>query len=264
MNSSFLRIQSLSFWCVALVALYLLGCTAQPEQTTTAPKPLIHSVIFMDKSVSIDANEAYIQEKYSKAIRDIVEQNLRQTGDKLDIYFIHDNTAKAKALSVMVRSEKDEVEGASPTDRELIETAFATSLQREKTIFLQQALTKLNQSNPQSSNQYTDLWASMSVLSKANESGADVRVYYLSDMIESMQGSQRRDFHVRPPQSQSEAETWAKEDLPKLEQYLIGSPQITLVLPFPPTASSRQNNPHVTHYWQTLFQGMGTAALDEW
>jgi hypothetical protein len=204
-----------------------------------------------------------VNEKYRQALTDIIESNMKNKGDKLDVYFIHENTSKARAMSVMVRSEKESMDAANATDREAIETAYSLSLQKEKGIFLRQLLAKLNQQNTGSSNQATDIWASLPVIAKANESGAEIKVYYFSDMIESVKGSDRRDFHVKPPKDDAQADEAAKADIKKLEQYTIGSPQVTIVSPFEPTASSKENNPHVTHYWQTLFQELGGVSVEE-
>jgi hypothetical protein len=249
----------------ALLGLTLLAtsCTQPADQTATLPAAPIHTLVFLDKTQSVDVNKAFVQEKYRQALVDIVEQNLTNKGDKLEVYFIHENTSKAKALSLTVRSEKEGIENANATDREAIETAFQMSLQREKGIYLRQAMTKLNQQNTGASNQATDIWASLPIIAKAAENGAEVRVYYFSDMIESVKGAQRRDFHIHPPTDDAQADTWAQQDIKKLEQYAIGSPQVTVVSPFEPTASSRENNPHVAHYWQTLFQELGGVSVEE-
>jgi hypothetical protein len=239
------------------------SCNFTSEQTATLPETPIHTLVFLDKTQSVDVNKSFVQEKYRQALADIVKQNMTNKGDKLDVYFIHENTSKAKALSLTVRSEKEGIENANATDREAIETAFQMSLQREKGIFLRQAMTKLMQQNTGSSNQATDIWASLPVVAKAAEDGSLVRVYYFSDMVESVRGANRRDFHTNPPTDDAQAETWAKEDMKQLEQYAIGNPEVTIITPFEPTASTRENNPHVTHYWQTLFQELGGVSIEE-
>ena len=240
------------------------SCNFTSDQTTTTlPEAPIHTIVFLDKTQSVDVNKSFVQEKYRQALAEIVEQNMTNKGDKLDVYFIHENTSKAKALSLTVRSEKEGLENANATDREAIETAFQMSLQREKGIFLRQAMTKLMQQNSGASNQATNIWASLPVVAKAAEDGAQVRVYYFSDMVESVKGANRRDFHTNPPADDAQAETWAKEDVKQLEQYAIGGPEVTVITPFEPTASTRENNPHVTHYWQTLFQELGGVSMEE-
>ncbi|WP_228713476.1 hypothetical protein [Arundinibacter roseus] len=239
------------------------ACGPTAEQTPGTPPAPIHTLVFLDKTQSVNVNQAFVQEKYRQALGDIVEQNMTNKGDKLEVYFIHENTSKAKALSLTVRSEKEGIQNANATDQEAIETAFQLSLQREKGIFLRQSLVKLNQQNTGSSNQATDIWASLPIIAKAAESGAEVRVYYFSDMIESVKGADRRDFHTTPPTDDAQAKGWAQTDSKKFEQYAIGAPQVTVVSPFEATASTKENNPHVTHYWQTLFQELAGVSVEE-
>lgn len=233
------------------------------EQGTSAPVSPIHTLVFLDKTQSVNVNQNFVQAKYRQALNDIVESNMTNKGDKLEVYFIHENTSKAKALSLTVHSEKEGVENANATDREAIKTAFQMALQREHGIFLRQVLSKLNQQNTGASNQSTDIWASLPIIARAAQDGAQVRVYYFSDMIESVKGTDRRDFHHLPPTSDAQAATWAKADAKKMEQYAIGTPEVTVVSPFEPTASTKENNPHVTRYWQVLFEEMGGASLEE-
>jgi hypothetical protein len=243
--------------------LALASCGDDKETTKSVADAPVFTLVFMDKTQSVHVDKNYVNNKYRQALTDIVENNMKNKGDKLEVYFIHENTSKARALSLAVRSEKDNVEGANATDMEGIETAFQLSLQKEKSIYLRQLLAKLNQQNTGASNLSTDIWASLPVIAKANESGAQVKVYYFSDMIESVKGSDRRDFHINPPKDDSQAEQEAKADIKKLEKYAIGSPQVTIVSPFEPTASTKENNPHVTHYWQTLFQELGGVSIEE-
>jgi len=251
------------FLILAATIFLLSACGSEKETAKTLPDAPVYTLVFLDKTQSVNVNKQYVNEKYRRTLTDIMENNMKNKGDKLEVYFIHENTSKARALSLTVRTEKDSEEGANATDKEAIETAFQLSLQREKGIFLRQLLGKLNQQNTGSSNLSTDIWASLPVIAKAGESGSEVKVYYFSDMIESVKGADRRDFHIKPPKNDAEAETDAKTDFKKLEQYQIGSPQVTIVSPFEATASSKENNPHVTHYWQTLFQELGGVTVDE-
>lgn len=233
------------------------------EQATSLPETPIHTLVFLDKTQSVNIDQNFVQAKYRQALTDIVENNMTNKGDKLEVYFIHENTSKAKALSLTVHSEKEVVGNANATDREAIETAFQMALQREHGIFLRQVLSKLNQQNTGASNQATDIWASLPIISKAAQDGARVRVYYFSDMIESVKGADRRDFHHQSPANDGEAETWAKADAKKMEKYALGTPEVTVVSPFEPTASTKENNPYITHYWQTLFEELGGVSVEE-
>lgn len=241
----------------------LLACSGDGDKAHVNTEGPIYTLIFLDKTRSVNINKTFVAQKYQQAITDIVEQNIRQKGDRLDVYFIHENTSKARALNVTVRSEMDDVSAASPTDRETAETEFAMSLTREKTQIRQRVLQQLVAQNSGTSNRETDIWASLPVIAKANETGATVKVYYLSDMIESVKGAGRRDFQVTPPKDNAQAEQWAKADAKQLKKYQIGSPDITMILPFEPNASVKENNPAITQYWQTLFSELGVGTVEE-
>ncbi|ADB41276.1 hypothetical protein [Spirosoma linguale] len=238
------------------------GCSSSPDKPTPTDDP-VYTLIFLDKTRSVDVNKAFVNRKYQQMVDEIIEQNIRQKGDKLDVYFIHENTSKARALNITVRSEMEDVSAASPTDREAAETEFKLLLTREKAQIRQRVLQQLVAQNTGSSNRETDIWASLPVIAKVNESGAAVKVFYLSDMIESVKGTGRRDFQMKPPKDNAQADEWAKADAQQLKRYTIGSPDITMVLPFEPNASVRENNPAVTQYWQTLFAELGAGVVEE-
>jgi hypothetical protein len=252
----------------ALLALLFAACSSEkkradvPGRETAADDPT-YTLFFIDKSLSNNSlSEA--RRAYEQVIREAIAENVHQKGDKVVVYFIHDNTAKARALSLTARTQLPDMEGASPTDREAAQTDYELQLAREHTTLQRQVLAKLDVPNPDLSNQHTDLWGSLDVLTRADESGREVRAYYLSDMVESMAGSGRRDFHKTPPATNEQADEWAKADAKKLGgQYAIGSPSVRLVLPFAATASAKENNPTITRYWHTLLETMGAQQVEE-
>ncbi|MGF7218552.1 hypothetical protein GGR92_004729 [Spirosoma lacussanchae] len=245
-----------------VVLLIVCACSSSTDTATQTGTPT-YTLIFIDKTRSVNVNKTFVARKYQQAINDIVEQNIQQKGDQLDVYFIHENTSKARALNVTAQTEREDVSSASPTDREAAETEFGLLLGRERTRIKQRVLQQLMAQNSGASSQETDIWASLPVIQKANETGLSVKVYYLSDMIESVKGPDRRDFQKTPPRDNAQADEWAKADAEKLKRYTIGSPAITMMLPFEPSASVRENNPAVTQYWQTLFAELGAANVSE-
>jgi len=235
----------------------------EKDKKTIADAPT-HTLVFIDKTQSVNVNRAFVNDKYKQVLNDLVEQNIRQKGDKLEVYFIHENTQKGRAMSLTCRTEVENTEAMNATDREAAQTSSDMLLQRERMIFLRQAMAKLGVQNVGSSQQYTDIWASLPVIASAAEAGAEVKVYYLSDMIESMRGPQRRDFHTKAPQDNAQAETWAKADAKgSLKNYALGGADIKIVLPFEPTSSTKENNPTVTTYWTTLLQELGAVGVEE-
>ncbi|MCY7351774.1 MAG: hypothetical protein LH606_14100 [Cytophagaceae bacterium] len=219
------------------------------------------SLVLLDKSVSINANDPYIRQKYQQALATLISENIKRKGDRLDVYFIHDNTAKAKALERVCQSEKEDVSSANQTDAEAAETSFAVSLQKEQAKFQREATAQLAAPNPSSSNRYTDILASLPVANRLAERGFRVKTYYFSDMIESMRGTNRRDFHTAPPASSAQAESWARQDAERLKPTLpkLTEVEFYTILPFQPTASSKTNNPNITLYWETLLRELGVS-----
>lgn len=252
-----------SLFLLFLTAL-LVSCSTDSATKRPADEPT-YTLIFMDKSLSVNTNQDFARQKYSNAVQTMLNETVRQAGDKIEVYYIHENTTKARALSLTVRTAADDLAGTSPTDREAAQTEFDIALQRERAGFIRQIISKLDQQNPSISNQRTNIWGSLSTIAHASETGMAVQVLYLSDMIESMAGQpNRRDFHKTPPANQTQADVWATADAALLdEQYAIGSPTIRLVLPFTPTAPQRVNNPTVTRYWQTLFNKLGAEEVRE-
>ncbi|MDB5243290.1 MAG: hypothetical protein JWP57_3915 [Spirosoma sp.] len=240
----------------------VFACSTNKDKPAKTNEPT-YTLIFLDKTRSVNVDKAFVRQKYQQALTSIIDENIRQKGDQLAVYFIHENTAKARALNLTVRTEMEDVSAASSTDREAAETEFSLSLNREKAQIRQRVLQQLVAQNVGSSNQETDIWASLPVIEKANETGATVKVYYLSDMVESVKGTERRDFQVRPPKNNAQAEEWAKTDAKQLKRYTLGSPDIKMILPFEPNASVKQNNPAVTQYWQTLFSELGVGTVEE-
>jgi hypothetical protein len=247
-----------------LLLFFFTACSSDKKDRANVPidEPT-YTLFFIDKSLS-NNSLAEARSTYERVIREAIAENVRQKGDKVVVYFVHDNTAKARALSLTARTQLPDVEGASPTDREAAQTDYELQLTREQSTIVQKVLAKLDQTNTSQSNQHTDLWGSLDVLARADESGRAVKAYYLSDMVESMTGPDRRDFHKSPPATNEQADAWAKADAAKLgSQYAIGSPSIRLVLPFAATASARENNPTVTRYWHTLLETMGAQEVVE-
>ena len=244
------------------VCIFFFSCFSEEKKAAVTAGP-IYTLVFMDKTQSVNVNKAFVAQKYQQILSDLVEQNIRQKGDKIEIYFIHENTQKARALSITSRTEVEDVSAMNATDREAAETTAGLMLERERMVILKQVMSKLAIQNVGTSQRHTDIWASLPVIAKAAESGAEVKVYFLSDMIESMRGANRRDFHVTPPQNNAQADTWAKTDAKQLQQYALNASEIKIALPFEPTSSTQENNPTVTQYWSTLLQELGAGSVEE-
>jgi hypothetical protein len=245
----------LNSFLIGVFSLFIFSCGEEKKTENTAHSPTIYTLIFIDKTESVDIGKPFVAQKYQQALSKIIQENFRKAGDKFEGYYVHENTAKGRCLSMVCRTEVEDTEGMNVTDMEAAKTSYDLSIRKERNFVSQQALARLNEKNNGSSNQETNLTQSLSVISKAAESGLLVKVFYFSDMVESVKNG--RDFHINPPKDDAEAEQWAKIDAEKMKNYSLANVDISMILPFEPTSSSKENNPTVTHYWQKLFEAMG-------
>lgn len=247
-----------------ITILVLFGsCSPNEDKESKSSFQSKTTLIFIDKSISVDVNKLYISNKFQIALNKIIEENITNTGDKLEMYYIHENTSKARCFTVTCRTSKEETNGMSETDKEAANTNYELSIRKERSYVLQQAKKYLMAENTNRSNLQTDIWATFQIMDKETKSNNAVKAYYFSDMVESMNGENRRDFHVKPPNNEEEAFKWAKLDAEKMVNLDLSVAQITMILPFDPMSSSKENSPYITHYWNTLFTKLGVQEVVE-
>jgi hypothetical protein len=89
-------------------------------------------------------------------------------------------------------------------------------------------------------------------------------VFYFSDMHESMHGSNRRDFHQRPPRNRQQAHEWASEDAAwiadnmSLDTERMSTADVTVFLG---GHGNLAGAPHVRAYWERLFDAVGVGSV---
>lgn len=242
------------------IGLSLWACSDSETQTEAKAVKPIHTVIFMDKTSSVDISKPFVAQKYQQLLQQVVDENIRQAGDQIDIYFVHENTAKGKSISLTSRTERENTQGMNATDLEAAQTSYEMMLKKEKNIFIRQCMAQLNKKNGGSSNAETDLKAAIPILSEAAADGSEVRAYFLSDMVQSQKNG--RDFHRNAPSNSTQASEWAEEDMGQFAEANLLNCDIQMVLPFEPTSSSSINNPNITVYWQTLLGQLGAGVSE--
>lgn len=263
------------YWLTFALMGLLMACGGENSEQNTqeetvasesapASKPK-NTLVFLDKSLSVNEDAAYVEKKYTKVLTDLVQKDINGAGDKIEVWLIHENTAKGKALELTSRTALEATEGMSQTDVEAAQTNYDFSLQKERLNFTKQILSQLATPNESRSNKQTDIQASLQAIGTVASKGEPVEVYYFSDMVESMSQKSRRDFHHTPPKTTAQADEWAKADALGLKsQYpnLTGV-AVHMVLPFEPTTSSKINNPNITQYWKTFFTELGVKSVRE-
>ncbi len=243
--------------------LLISGCGSSEKEEKSAPEKTepVHTLLFIDKTESVSVAKPFILNKYRNAIQSVIDRNINQSGDQLEIYYIHENTSKARCLNVFARTEKESTEGMNATDLEANKNTYDLSIAKERKTIFNMAMQKLTEENSGASNRETNVGISIPIISDALGKSRNVRVYYFSDMIESVKSG--RDFHLAPPSSTAQAEEWAKADAGKYSSMDISPAAVTFILPFEATSSSRENNPHVTEYWKAYFGQLGVGRITE-
>jgi hypothetical protein len=235
--------------------------TSDSDTSTEAPKKNNYTLVFFDKTQSVDLDKPFVRNKYENALKALLDQHIQKEGDQLDVYYIHENTQKSKAVSLITRTTKEETLGLSQTDKEAAETNYQMSIQKERKMMLQIVTQKMLEKNTGSSNAETNVSASVPAVSAAGEGGKLVFAYYFSDMVESLKNG--RDFHKMAPISHDQAEEWAKADIENYKNHSLINTKVFIVLPFEPTSSTKENNPNVTDYWKVFFDGLGVSGVME-
>ncbi len=247
--------------------LFLSNCGA-PEKPITPPKAILSNyiLIFIDKTLSFSDKNQYVIDKYNKALLKIIQENIKQKNDKIEVYFVHDNTAGAKVFSSQIKAELPDSAGLNPTDLVALRNDYQLLIKKQKNKIIKQSTDALLTDNANESGKYTDLLATINIIDKKNgkkKENTVFKVFYLSDMVESMPNMDKRDFHKRPPYSAKEAAEWAVLDAKKFTDIDIENVEITYVLPYSPMTSGYQNNPNVVAYWQKLFEIFGVDEINE-
>jgi len=241
---------------------FLYSCqfseTSESDNQKENPR---HTLVFIDKSASLSNDENYQIQKYQDQVRLLVQEGIQREGDRIDVYFLHENTLKGKSLQLIAKTKLDDTQNLNPTDKESAELDFSLRLGKEKLDFEKKIMALIQEKNTSYSNQMTDISSSLTILNSLPTHSHAITAYYFSDMLESTRMG--RDFHKQKPANSTEAKTWATDDAEKWKNISLHQVSIVMVLPFNPLASSQQNDPFVTLYWKTLFENLGSLSVEE-
>jgi hypothetical protein len=244
---------------ISLLSLSFYSCSDTSSEQQTRKKAPTISLIFLDKSVSLNLNADFVKQKYEPIVRQILKDNIQQEGDKIEVWYIHQNTSKGKAMQLMSRATLPDLNGMSPSDADYAKSTHEVELGREHTLMFARIKTLLEAANQSASKEATDVSATLPIIDKTCQEWENVRVYYFSDMIESNSASSSRIFDKNPPKDATQAEEWAKIDAKNWQSRLnsISMAEVKVILPYPPTANTSTNNPQISNYWQKLFENLG-------
>lgn len=250
---------------VLVVLLVLLvgttGCGSDPDSSKSPSRPTTQTLVFLDQSVSTGGHPQ-ARALFADSLRHIVHRHLQHPGDRLSLFLVHENTL-SKAHRVNLRNDVAPPQKKEFPDERALEQA---RYRKETEQFLQKATSRLQNflaSPPPTSADWTDLWGTLGVASTELSPDVDEhRLYYLSDMFESMPGPARRNFDRRPPTSRTQAQRWARADADTLNTFMVVRPdrlrraRVRVLLG---TLATKDHAQAVKFYWRTLFRELGVA-----
>jgi len=245
---------------VLVLSLGTAGCGEAPDASSEDSDPAAtHTLVFLDQSVSTGGHPE-ARALFADSLRHIVHRHLRHPGDRLSLFLVHEHTL-SKAHRVPLKNDVAPLQQKEFPDEQALERA---RYRKETEQFLQAATTRLQnvlESPPPTSTDWTDLWGTLGVAStKLSDEADEYRLYYLSDMFESMAGPARRNFDRRPPTARTQAQRWARADADTLDTFMILRPdrlQDARVRVLLGTLATKDHAQAVKFYWLTLLQELG-------
>jgi hypothetical protein len=254
----------------ALAALFLLSsltgcdCCKGPSAESNT-----HLIVFIDKTLSVDFTST-AEDQVVAQLAGLLEGKIGRQGDRVSGYYIHRNTsASSRFLQEEFATPVPDVttEGGVTAKRLLRE------YEGEQQQFRQQCLdgikTGLAQVNTERTSAYTDLWAALELMSRffaTAQPGDEKIAVFISDMVESMQGPGRRDFHRHKIPSKEAAEQMAREDAAWIQANLNVQPAhlagATVKIRLPHDPMSQNDFSMLRYYWEALLGEVGVGGVE--
>ncbi len=205
------------------------------------------TIIYKDQSGSVRPSLIQIK-KEQTIIKKTLLERINQAGDQVIISYLYKNTGNISNAKVLVFEPTENTIAPASTAGKAREK---TRLMREKFLFISKVLRALNQDVPKSNE--THILASLPKIYDQLLLHADIRVIYLSDMLEY---SPIRKLFLR---SKSDAEQKGRRDAQRIIQDFNLSKRAFSQLKIDCYLPVGMMNHHTTfsylsYYWETVFK----------
>lgn len=244
-----------------IVFLFLLNTIVAQENKT------FYTIVFVDKSASSD-NNSNAKAEFKSSIHSIINARYRKVNSEIRGYTIQQGTLSTSsfiddAFKFTPKSCKD----CGSMKQKMVEQQNQLHVLKIQNGVQKKIIDQFNALNPNSSNQYTDLWGSLELISRfLDGKTGDRLVIYSSDMVESMSGKGRRDFHKNPIKDRTQAINLAIQDFTWIKNNLSLNLSVFKGLKIevwpPRNTLEGSKHPFTIYYWETLFGKLG--AKLEW
>lgn len=210
-------------------------------------------VVFIDKSLSVNYNNG------DQSVKSTVQNGINlinKEGDTYTMFYIHSNTLGATpAIAYKVKPVPLQSAEMSMLIYNKHKQGWAVELIKDKHLKIQETESYVFSDGVSKTNKATDVWAIFEKLSRVCMPSSNNNVIIFSDMIESMNGTNRRS--KLNPNSKKQAVEWAHADqkiidaIFSVNQHNLKNTNVQVVLPY--SALSSTFNANVRYYWEELF-----------
>lgn len=258
------------FYALILLVLALGFCsnTSTPAQGSTQSHGRT-TFIFVDKSSSVNP-DSFVLEKNTSWLRKTIRENVLETGDKIVLSYIYDNTSSAtNKVEFTYRLPKKDTRRMSPSEARIAKIKYDKRVRAYKKNFTEKIIEQAFSFEPNLSG--TDVVGSIQLLSNltASYSNSTQKVIYFSDMQEC---SPFRYLYCGGSNSKlksfEHAQKLAKEDYQRItKRYQLSADclknisEITVI--FPATElDSDEAFALIPQYWNCIFKGFGVQSIN--
>jgi hypothetical protein len=252
-----------------------MSCQSETTEYKEPDGPTNVTILFLDKSSSIKSTvsgesiELTLSEQL-QSLRSVIRERLAKTNDRFIGYFLHENTLGASSfVNQTIEAEFPKLKGLGGQTVKNLVAEYEQQINRQAGLVWRDVQEAYSEENQYGSRKYTDVWGSIELISRmANNAstGTDIEVYFLSDMVESMQGDGRRDLHRTPIRDKAEAERFARADAAWIQANQSVDPAslaaVKITVRFPEATLESGDQEFIRYYWEALFQELGVNQVD--
>lgn len=244
----------------------LLLLAACPPENGACDRPSRQTIVFYDQSASSVADSATAA-MFRDTLREVLRNDLTCPGDAVRGFLVHGNTrGKVGRVDVERTLPPLDTTGMSMIQQAREKARYSRAMERFQADGEGRLAALLAARVDPRHRAHTDLVGALEVVQDVvagADSGAAVRVVYLSDMRESM-GAPRRDFDTAPPTSAAQAEAWADADTVVLRDLRIDPEAMRRVevRVLMGSLADKPRAPEIRRYWERLFRHAGVRHVE--